>query len=132
MPNAGKKDKDAHDQVLDGVIKSASKLRLAFTTASSQATNLLQSIDQDPRWVWAKNDQNHGELTRLYEVLKMEIGHDLMSVLLTEPKRWKSEFGRSFLQTQLERLVNSVSAHIDRLHSKCKSLVAMHKVAIVK
>ena len=93
---------------------------------------MIQMLESDSAWGWAKNDQNLGHLQRLHALMQKEIGQDLMAVLVAEPKTWKTVLGASFLSTQLERLQGPAKAHIESLGGKLKLLRAMHKSTTTK
>ena len=98
--------------------------------SASTATELLTVINTCDTWKWARNDQNHGELSTLVDDFNA-LQTPFVRVWLTgDLDLVRMSFAASTIQEQLESQVPGIHEAAKKINAKVQQLSSMRRATL--
>jgi len=77
---------DQEKTKLQATLRAVNTLRTKMNLTSQQATQVVDSIENDPDYLWAKNECNLGVIKKLRVELDKKMNDSVRKILVTDPR----------------------------------------------
>ena len=119
--------KTAEEKHVQEVIKNATAMKSQSLARVSEALGILASIDEDPSWAWARNEQNKGRLQRVLDEFRSSFTPFGKQIMVQKLSELKKQHGSHFLHVELITFMDS-KQRLDKLTSEVDKILRRHNV----
>ena len=93
----------------------------------NEALGILASIDEDPSWAWARNEQNKGRLQRVLDEFRSSFTPFSKQIMVQKLSELKKQHGSQLLHVELITFMDS-KQRLDKLTSEVDKILRRHNV----
>ena len=119
--------KTAEEKHVQEVIKNATAMKSQSLARVSEALGILASIDEDPSWAWARNEQNKGRLQRVLDEFRSSFTPFGKQIMVQKLSELKKQHGSQLLHVELITFMDS-KQRLDKLTSEVDKILRRHNV----
>ena len=121
-PAGAKKARPAHNE-LNELVGQVSKVKTQYSNVMSQCQNLIQTIEAQQSWSWARTPEGLDDLKILLESIVIAPG--LETFILNDIKDVKSSMTPEMLMTMAVQFVQ-LKPQLEQVEGRCNQLLKAH------